>query len=149
MRLLRVLRMLRVLTVPACIAATAAPWAPVTRLPPLQAPFLLLLLSLKVRRVGAGVVLHGRDLLGVDAGNLRRMLRAPTAVVQEGAVLGGAAPLVRLLQLLSAEASVADQGRTGGRQVAFRACCRRRPGVGGGGGTYCRLCCNAMALLAV
>ena len=80
-------------------------------------PALLLLLSLEVRRVDVRVVLHGCELLGVaDAGKIWRMLRAPAATVllQEGAVAGGAAYLVVLLQLLITEGGVAGQRRTGG-----------------------------------
>ena len=100
-------------------------------------PALLLLLSLEVRRVDVRVVLHGCELLGVaDAGKIWRMLRAPAATVllQEGAVAGGAAYLVVLLQLLITEGGVAGQRRTGAPAagdrpvVAFRAGCRRALG---------------------
>lgn len=144
--LLRMVRLLRMLAVRRCIAAAAAAtWAPIIGLlSPVHPALLLLLLSLEVRRVGVGVVLHGCELAGVDAGEIWRMLRAPAATVllQEGAVPGGAARLVVLLQLLVAEGGVAGQRRTGApaardRPVGFRAgCCCGRPG-GGGSVTGC------------
>ncbi len=150
--LLRVVRLLSVLAV--CRRRVAAPAAAAARAPvigllsPVHPALLLLLLSLEVRRVDVGVVLHGRKMLGVDAGEIWRMLRAPAAAVllQEGAVPGGAACPVVLLQLPVAERGVAGQRRTGAPAAgdrpggAFRAGCRRR-GWGGGGISY-RLRCS-------
>ena len=150
-RRLQLLRLLlRVLAVRRCgiVSAATATRAPIVGLlSPVQPALLLLLLPLEVRRVDVRVVLHGCELLGVDAGEeIWRMLRAPAAAVllQVGAVPGGAAYLVVLLQLLIAKRGVAGQRRTGaptaGDQVAFRAGCRR-VGRGGGGISY-RLCCS-------
>ena len=139
--LLRVMvRLLSVLPVGRCGVIAAAPWAPVTTLlSPVQPALLLLLLALKVRRVDVGVVLHGSELLGVDTGEIWRMLRAPAAVLPlEDVVPDGAADLVVLPQLLVAVRGVAGQRRTGApaagdRPAAFRAGCRRGRGAGGCG----------------
>ena len=64
-------------------AGVRAAGAPEPRLlPPVQGS-VLLLLALKVRWVNVRIILHGCELLGFDAGKLRRMLQTAPAAVRE------------------------------------------------------------------
>ena len=102
---------------------------------PRQPSLLLLLLLLSLEVVDVPVVLHGRRVLGVVAGDVWRMLWAAAGVLVEGAVLKGAACLV--VALLLTESRIAVQRRAGapaaeGQLVAFRADYRRDlTGAGG------------------